>query len=50
MMASAPEYNKYATDVLGPKLDPNIYKQIMDIEKNNDFKNPKYSKDRKSVV
>ena len=44
MMASAPEYNKYATDVLGPKMDPKIYKQIMDIEKNNDFKNPKYSK------
>ncbi len=43
MMASAPEYNKYAQDVLGPKMDPTILKQIQDIEKNNDFKNPKYS-------
>ncbi|MBC7606383.1 MAG: proline iminopeptidase-family hydrolase [Burkholderiales bacterium] len=43
MMASAPEYNKYAAEVLGPQMDPVILKQIQDIEKNNDFANPKYS-------
>lgn len=42
MMASAPEYNKYAQDILGPKMDPKILKQILDMEKNNDFSNPKY--------
>ncbi|MEO8235999.1 MAG: proline iminopeptidase-family hydrolase [Flavobacterium sp.] len=43
MMASAPEYNKYAEKVLGPQMDPVILKQIQDLEKNNDFANPKYS-------
>lgn len=43
MMASAPEYNKYAAEVLGPKMDPVVLKQIQDIEKSNDFTNPKYS-------
>lgn len=43
MMASIPEYNKYAQEVLGPKMDPIILKQIQDIEKNNDFSNPKYT-------
>ncbi len=43
MMASAPAYNKYAQDVLGPKMVPKILKEIQTIEKNNDFKNPRYS-------
>ena len=43
MMASAPEYNKYAKEVLVPQMDPKILKQLQDIEKNNDFANPKYS-------
>ena len=43
MMASAPAYNKYAQEVLGPQMDPKILKQIQDIEKNNDFSNPKYT-------
>jgi proline iminopeptidase len=43
MMASAPAYNKYAQEVLGPQMDPKILKQIQDMEKNNDFANPKYS-------
>jgi len=42
MMASAPAYNKYAQEVLGPQMDPKILKQIQDMEKNNDFANPKY--------
>jgi proline iminopeptidase len=43
MMASIPEYNAYAQKVLGPQMDPKILKQLQDIEKNNDFDNPKYS-------
>lgn len=43
MMASVPEYNKYAQNVLAPQMDPKILRQIQDIEKNNDFNNPKYS-------
>jgi len=43
MMASAPAYNKYAEDVLGPKLDPKVFAQIKEFEKNKDYKNPKYT-------
>jgi proline iminopeptidase len=43
MMSSIPEYNKYAQEVLGPKMDKNIYSEIMLLEKNNDFANPKYT-------
>lgn len=43
MMASAPKYTAYANEVLGPQMDPAILKEIMDMEKNNDFDNPKYS-------
>ena len=43
MMASAPAYTKYANEVLGPQMDPNILKEIMDMEANNDFDNPRYS-------
>ena len=43
MMASIPAYEKYAADVLGPQLPPEIYKEIKEMEANNDFENPKYS-------
>jgi len=43
MMASAPEYNKFAQEVLGPKMDPEIYKEIQKMESEKDFDNPKYS-------
>lgn len=43
MMASAPEYTKYAYEVLGPQMDPTVFKEIMDMEKNEDFSNPRYS-------
>jgi len=43
MMASAPAYNKYAEEVLGPKLPKDILDQIKTFEKNNDFANPKYT-------
>jgi len=42
MMASIPEYEKYAAEVLGPQLPPEVYKEIKDMEANNDFGNPKY--------
>lgn len=42
MMASAPAYNKYAEEVLGPQLDPKVYSQIKEFEKNKDYSNPKY--------
>ena len=43
MMASIPEYEKYAAEVLGPQLPPEVYKEIKDMEANNDFMNPKYT-------
>ncbi|SFZ93958.1 proline iminopeptidase [Flaviramulus basaltis] len=43
MMASAPEYGKYAQEVLGPKMNAEIYKEIQDMEANHDFDNPRYS-------
>lgn len=43
MMASAPAYTKYANEVLGPQMDPDVFKEIMDMEANNDFNNPRYS-------
>lgn len=43
MMASIPEYEKYAAEVLGPQLPPEVYKEIKKMEANNDFSNPKYT-------
>jgi len=43
MMMSAPDYGKYANEVLGPKLKPEILKEIKDLEAKNDFSNPRYS-------
>jgi proline iminopeptidase len=43
MMASAPAYNKYAEEVLGPKLPKEVLTQIKTFEANNDFSNPKYT-------
>jgi proline iminopeptidase len=42
MMSSIPEYNLYAQNVLGPQMDPAIYKEIKDMEEAEDFGNPKY--------
>lgn len=43
MVASIPEYEKYATEVLGPQLPPEIYKEIKDFEAKEDFANPRYT-------
>ncbi|MDO9274536.1 MAG: proline iminopeptidase-family hydrolase, partial [Lutibacter sp.] len=43
MMASAPAYTKYANEVLGPQMNPEVFKEIMAMEANSDFNNPRYS-------
>jgi proline iminopeptidase len=42
MMASAPEYGKYADEVLAKQMDPKVLDTIRAIEAANDFSNPKY--------
>ncbi|MBT8320826.1 MAG: proline iminopeptidase-family hydrolase [Eudoraea sp.] len=42
MMSSVPEYNAYAQEVLGPQMDPEVYKEIKDMEEAEDFTNPRY--------
>ncbi len=42
MMASIPEYNKYATDVLMPTMDPSVLAQLKAFEAAKDYQNPRY--------
>jgi proline iminopeptidase len=42
MMASVPAYNRYAEEVLGPQLDPDILAEIRAFEAAADFGNPRY--------
>lgn len=42
MVASAPEYGKYAQEVLAPQFDPEVLKEIKMIEEKKDFSNPRY--------
>lgn len=42
MVASCPDYAKYANDVLAPQMDPKILDTIRSLEAKKDFKNPKY--------
>ena len=42
MMASAPEYGKYAAEVLAKQMDPKVLAEVRAIEKNQDFSNPRY--------
>lgn len=42
MMASAPEYGKYAEEVLSKQMDPVVLDTIRAIEARGDFANPKY--------
>jgi proline iminopeptidase len=42
MVASIPDYNKYAYNVLAKQMDPKVFAEIMDIEKRKDFENPRY--------
>lgn len=43
MMMSAPAYGKYANEVLGPKLKPEVLKEIKELEAKHDYANPRYS-------
>ena len=42
MVASIPDYNRYAYDVLAKQMDPKVFAEIMDIEKRKDFDKPRY--------
>lgn len=42
MMASAPEYGRYASEVLAKQMKPDVLAEIRDIERRRDFKNPRY--------
>lgn len=42
MVASAPEYKKYADEVLSKQMNPEVLKEIKTIEANKDFTNPRY--------
>ena len=42
MVASVPEYNKYAAEVLGPQLDPEVLREIKALEAAEDYQNPRY--------
>jgi len=42
MVASAPEYGKYADEVLAKQMDPKILSEVRAIEAKKDFSNPRY--------
>jgi proline iminopeptidase len=42
MVASAPDYNQYAMEVLGPQMPVVVYEEIMAFENAEDFSNPRY--------
>ncbi len=42
MVSSIPVYNSYAKEVLGPQMPPAVFKEILEIEENADFTNPRY--------
>ena len=42
MVASVPEYNKYAQNVLGPQLPEDVLREVKEMEANKDYTNPRY--------
>ncbi|WP_116125514.1 proline iminopeptidase-family hydrolase [Lewinella sp. IMCC34183] len=42
MVSSVPQYNKYAEEVLGPQLDPEVLREIKELEAAEDYQNPRY--------
>jgi proline iminopeptidase len=42
MVASAPEYGKYADEVLAKQMDPQVLAEVRLIEDKKDFNNPRY--------
>ncbi len=43
MMASLSEYEKYAKEVLGPKMPVEVFEEIIQFEKNEDYTNLRYT-------
>lgn len=42
MMASAPEYGKYAEEVLSKQMKPEVLSEIRELESKKEFNNPRY--------
>ena len=42
MVASCPDYGKYADEVLAKQMDPKVLAEIREIEAKKDFSNPRY--------
>jgi proline iminopeptidase len=42
MMSSIADYMKYADEVLGPQLPPEVYKEVMEMEDKEEYDNPRY--------
>jgi proline iminopeptidase len=42
MMASCPEYDAYAANVLAKQMDPAVLEEIRSLEAKNEFQNPRY--------
>lgn len=42
MVSSITDYNKYANEVLGPQLDPEVFREIKEMEANNEYLDKKY--------
>jgi len=42
MMSNVPAYNKYAQEVLGPQMKPEVLQEIKELEARNEFSNPRY--------
>ena len=43
MMSSVPDYNKYAQEVLGPQMPPEVLKEVRELEAKGDYANPRYA-------
>ncbi len=43
MVPSIPDYIHYANNVLGPKLEPDVLREIRELEAQGDYTNPRYS-------
>ncbi|NEZ03087.1 proline iminopeptidase-family hydrolase [Wenzhouxiangella sp. XN201] len=42
MVSDVGEYNRYARDVLGPQMDPEVFAEIQRMEAEDDYENPRY--------
>ena len=42
MMSNVTDYNRYAQEVLGPLMEPEVLKEVKDLEARNDYGNPRY--------